>query len=483
MREGRRAFVMVWDGLRPDMIAQQTTPNLLRLGQEGVVFSNSHAVFPTVTRANSASIATGALPVAHGIPGNTFYAPAVDAARALASGNAAHLRDWARVRGGRLLDRPTLADRIHAAGGRSAVVSTGSTGSALLQHPNVEPCGDLLFNPSLWAGMDREQVEARIGPMPAGSMPNTEQNAWFTRLITDLLLPEVEPDLITFWHCDPDRTQHDRGIGHPETLRSLRDADDNLAAILASLDRLDLRGSIDVIVTSDHGFSTIAGQVDVAGELVRVGLKESKDSTDVVVTGGAIYVPDGGAARIDRIVAMLQGIEGIGPIFRAARGGRLEGTGVLPLDCVGAGGSLAPEILFSHDWRDDANAHGCQGSAWSDPTSKAATHGSISPWDVRNTLIGAGPSFKRGLVSAVPAGNIDITPTLMHTLGLAATEGLDGRVLHEALVEGPAPETIEIDRTVLTAESDRGRFREWVQVSTVAGTRYVDFGRVERSAG
>jgi predicted AlkP superfamily pyrophosphatase or phosphodiesterase len=480
MADERRAFVMVWDGLRPDLISEQLTPNLYRLAAEGVRFSDSHAVFPTVTRANSASIATGALPATHGIPGNTFYAPALEAAAALATSDAAHLRRLAAHRGGRLLTCETLADRLARTGDRTVVVSTGSTGSAFLQHPTCDLRDGLLLNPGLWLGTSREQIEARIGPMPPGSLPNSEQNAWFTRAITDVLLPEEGPRLLSFWHTDPDRTQHDRGIGHPETLHSLRDADDNLGAILAALDRLDLRGSTDVVMTSDHGFSTIVGQVDVAAELVREGLKESAASTDVVVTGGAIYVQGHDPARVDRIVASLQGREGIGSIFRRVNGARLDGTGVLPLGCVGVAGELAPEILFSHDWRDDTNEHGYAGGAWSGPTSKAATHGSISPWDVRNSLVICGPSFKRGLVSDVPAGNIDIAPTLARTLDLPPVEGIDGRVLDEALLDGPDPAGVRVERATLTAESERGRFKQTLHLSKVGRTRYVDFGRVER---
>ncbi|MGD9894864.1 MAG: alkaline phosphatase family protein [Dehalococcoidia bacterium] len=476
----RQALLMIWDGLRPDMITPERTPHLARLAAEGTRFTDSHAVIPTVTRCNSASIATGALPSSHGIPGNTFYAPAVDPTQALTAGNAAALRAWAKVRGGPLLDRPTLADRVHRAGGRSAIVSTGSTGSAFLQHPNVDACGDLLFNPSIWAGMSQEDVEARIGAMPPGSMPNTEQNAWFTRLITDILLPEVKPRFISFWHTDPDRTQHDCGIGQPETLRSLGDADRNLGAMLTALERLDLRGSTDVVVTSDHGFSTIIGHVDVSDALIRAGLKDSTDSVDVVVTGGAIYVPGSDSTRIGRIVQVLQELKGVGPIFRNVRGARLEGTGTLPLGCVGVDGALAPDVLYSNDWSNEANEYGHPGSAWSGPTSKAATHGSISPWDVRNSLVAAGPSFKHGLVSAVPAGNVDITPTLLHTLGLPLTDDLDGRLLSEALVDGPSPDSITVDRSVLAAESEHGRFKQWVQISKVDRTRYVDFGWVER---
>jgi predicted AlkP superfamily pyrophosphatase or phosphodiesterase len=475
-----RAFLMVWDGLRPDMITEQFTPNLSRLAAEGVRFSDSHAVFPTVTRANSASIATGALPATHGIPGNTFYAPALDPARVLATSDAAHLGRLAAYRGGRLLTCDTLADRLAGAGGRTVVVSTGSTGSALLQHPTCEPRQGLLLNPGLWLGTSRERIEARIGPMPPGSLPNSEQNAWFTRAITDVLLPEEQPRLLSFWHTDPDRTQHDRGIGHPETLRALRDADDNLGAILAALDRLDLRGSTDLLITSDHGFSTIIGHVDVAAELVREGLKQSAASADVVVTGGAVYVQDHDAGRVARIITYLQQREGIGSVFRRVSGGRPDGTGALPLDSVGVDGELAPEILFSHDWRDEANEHGAPGGAWSTPTSNAATHGSISPWDIRNSLVAAGPSFKRGAVSDLPAGNIDIAPTLAQTLGLPPFEGGDGRVLVEALLDGPAPGDMHVERTTLVAESEHVRFRQTLHLATVGRTRYVDFGRVER---
>ena len=48
-------LVLVVDGLRPDSITAQETPNLWRLREEGVNFPNGHAVFPTVTRANAAA--------------------------------------------------------------------------------------------------------------------------------------------------------------------------------------------------------------------------------------------------------------------------------------------------------------------------------------------------------------------------------------------------------------------------------------------
>src|SRR5690349_2701398 len=55
-------MVLVLDGLRPDAITAEETPNLWRLREQGVNFLNGHAVFPTVTRANATAIATGTYP-------------------------------------------------------------------------------------------------------------------------------------------------------------------------------------------------------------------------------------------------------------------------------------------------------------------------------------------------------------------------------------------------------------------------------------
>lgn len=313
--------------------------------------------------------------------------------------------------------------------------------------------------------------------MPPGSLPNTDQNAWFTRAITDYVLPVVQPQPVTFWHTDPDRTQHERGVGHPQTLTSVRDADRNLGAVLAALERLDLYDTTNVIVASDHGFATIAGHVDVDARLVRAGLKAAETSTGVVVTGGAVYVAEGGSARIAAVAAALQGLDGVGPLFTGARGAPVL-PGTLPLAAAGLDGELAPDILSSPAWDDAPNVHGYQGRTWSGPTTKAATHGSSSPWEVRNTLIAAGPDFKHGLISDVPAGNIDIAPTLIRLLGLGAAADLDGRVLEEALLGGPPPSSVAVARVTRSAKTER--FRCTAQFATVGGTTYLDFSTAER---
>ncbi len=471
----RRAIVMVWDGLRPDFVTAETTPRLHALAADGVRFPDSHAVFPTVTRCNSASIATGALPRSHGMPDNNFVLPGDR--EALTSADFAHLARVRAHRGGRLLLRPTLAEAVLAAGGTAAIVGTGSPGSSFLQHPEVERAGGVIYNQALWAGTTREAMEAALGSMPEGDLPNTAQNAYFTRLITDVLLP-AGTDLVTYWHTDPDRTEHRHGVGHPETLRAVRDADDHLGAILDALDRAGLRDTTDVVVTSDHGFSTMGPPVDVTDALVAAGVKTSPESTDVIAAGGSgLYVREGGADRVARVVEVLTGLDGVGCIFTGPRGERpLPGT--LAMSEVGHGGDLEPDVLFSLAWSDEANEHGYPGTRRSAGGASRANHGALSPWEVRNTLIAAGPDFRRGLVDPLPAGNTDITPTLLHAMGLRPAAPLDGRVLVEALRDGPEAAGVAVERRTLT--SHVGAFRQEVRTARVGASWYVDAGESER---
>ncbi|HYL58870.1 MAG TPA: alkaline phosphatase family protein [Candidatus Acidoferrales bacterium] len=70
---GRIVVLMVWDGLRPDMVTQRDTPNLFRMAREGVRFDRHHSVFPTLTMVNGAALATGAPSGVNGLDGNLFY--------------------------------------------------------------------------------------------------------------------------------------------------------------------------------------------------------------------------------------------------------------------------------------------------------------------------------------------------------------------------------------------------------------------------
>src|SRR6266481_4940909 len=71
----RRVIIFVWDGLRADDVTPENMPNYFALARSGVVFADHHAVYPTFTMMNSASIATGTYSGLHGFYGNVVYAP------------------------------------------------------------------------------------------------------------------------------------------------------------------------------------------------------------------------------------------------------------------------------------------------------------------------------------------------------------------------------------------------------------------------
>jgi hypothetical protein len=53
------------------------------------------------------------------------------------------------------------------------------------------------------------------------------------------------------------------------------------------------------------------------------------------------------------------------------------------------------------------------------PTAKkVGNHASLSPYDMHNTLVAAGPDLRRGVLDTLPSGNTDLAPTVLWILGL-----------------------------------------------------------------
>ena len=496
-----RPFVIVFvvDGLRPDAITAEDTPTLLRLRGEGVEFTNSHSVFPTVTRVNAATIATGMQPGAHGIVGNQIYAPAVDPRRAFDTGNVRNLLALDRASGGRLVMGPTLGERLRAHGMTLAGVSSGSTGSAFLLNPRAPAGAGVVINGYFEAGQTvaypadvSAAILAKFGPAPAkaGVARHDAAVAWTERVLREYVLPELRPDVVINWITEPDHTQHDAGVGSPSAREALRNDDREIARVLATLDELGLGASTDVFVVSDHGFTTNTSGVDVAGALVEAGLKAALDSTDVVLASSGqavgLHVEDHDAARIAAIARFVQSREWGGVVFTAGRGpgdgrGRVDGTFSLELIHV-ANSERGPDLVLTFPWTSEPGPFGVRGTDLAYVSGGArlypSDHGSMSPWNVRNTLLAWGSSFKKRTIVRAPAGNVDVTPTILALLGIADRDGLDGRVLTEALVGGPDEEQLSVKTEVYTLEA--GAYRAALQISVAADRRYIDKSWRER---
>jgi predicted AlkP superfamily pyrophosphatase or phosphodiesterase len=478
----RLVLVFVVDGLRPDSITAEDTPTLFRLRAEGVDLVNSHAVFPTVTRVNAAAIATGTQPGTNGLVGNQMFVPAVDSRRAFDTGNYRNFLTLDQATGGRGLQAPTLAERLHARGLVLAGVSSGSTGSAFLLNPKSIAAVGALVNGYLDPGKTvaypagiSEAVLARFGPAPVKAPGGARFDAavtWTQRVLREYVLPELAPAVVINWLTEPDHSQHHAGVGSPAAREALRNDDREIAQVLAGLHA----ASTSVLVVSDHGFTTNTAGVDVAGALVLAKLKAAPDSTDVILASSgqavALHVDGHDAERIARIARFIQAQDWGGVIFAA---GSVEGAFPLELIHV-ANRERSPDLLFTFPWTSRRNAFGVSGTDLANVSAGGAPyvsdHGSMSPWNVRNTFLAWGAGVKKGVTVRAPAGNVDVTPTVLALLGIDDEAGLDGRVLSEALEGGPDPEEVAAETRIHTVAA--GAYRAALQVSTVDGRRYVD---------
>jgi hypothetical protein len=193
-----------------------------------------------------------------------------------------------------------------------------------------------------------------------------------------------------------------------------------------------------------------------------------------------LHVADHDPERVQRLARFIQSQPWGGVVFTAggAMGdprGTVEGT--FSLDWIHAAHrERGPDLLFTFPWTSEPNAFGVPGAdlacVGGGSGLLTSDHGSLSPWNVRNTLLAWGAGLKRGVTASAPSGNVDVAPTVLALLGIEAGDGLEGRVLSEALEGGPDPEQVPVATRVDMARA--GDYAAAVQVSIVDGRRYVD---------
>jgi predicted AlkP superfamily pyrophosphatase or phosphodiesterase len=498
-------LVLVLDGLRPDTITPDETPNLWRLRQEGVNFANSHAVFPTVTRVNATAISTGTYPDRNGILGNRIYVRAVDPNFAFNNDDHRNLLRLDEATGGGMVLAKSLAEILAERGKRLAAVSSGSTGQALLLNPRAPKGVGVLVNGYWEPGVRvafppvvNDAVLARFGPAPArggASASDDAAVAWTQGVLRDYVLPELKPDVVFNWLTEPDHIQHGLGAGSPQARASIRADDAEVGLLLGTLDRLGLGGSTNIIVVSDHGFSHSAFGVNLTAELIKAGLKASADSDDVVIASSGqtmlLHVKDRDPALIHRITEFLKAQDWAGVLFTRGRGrggtAPVEGIepGTFALELIHlAHPERGPDVVVTFPWSSAPGPYGLPGTDSIDTgratgplTGSQGNHGSMSPWTVRNTFIAWGADFKRGTTIRTPVSNVDITPTLLALLGYDRDGSLprfDGRAILEAFADGPDEEQVPVQTTTHVTATPGGSYRVAIQVSEVGAQRYID---------
>src|SRR5262249_7972089 len=247
------------------------------------------------------------------------------------------------------------------------------------------------------------KLTAKLGPPPAHGTPNAALNTRAFDAFLTIGLDEIHPDVTFLWISDPDTTAHAKGIGSPDALEALRLVDGEIGRVE---DTLGSRGVLDrtnIIVVSDHGFSTHTNALKLDAVVQPFAKKMPDGSSDIVVAEGSIHFRNGpDPARVSAIVAALQKRPEIGAIFtRPGTRGGVEGSvpGTLSFDVARWNHARSGEILVAANWTDAANGAGRKGTS---TQNGVAGHGTSSPYDIHATLIAAGPDFKEHEKSDAP---------------------------------------------------------------------------------
>ncbi|HTL10656.1 MAG TPA: alkaline phosphatase family protein, partial [Chitinophagaceae bacterium] len=470
-------LVVFFDGLRPDYITPETMPNVFAFSQRGAYGKQHHSVFPTVTRVNASSYATGSYPAKNGLMGNTIYFPEVDKTKGLNTGEASELNRVTVATHGQLLTSVSIGELLAAAGKQMMVFSSGSTGSTLLQNHTMS--GGITINPDMILPASfKQQLVTEIGEIPAADKAKDKQNVWVTDAIIRYALKADGPMLSSIWYTNPDHTAHSEGIGSVPAMASIKAADEQFGRIIDDLQKKGLTNSFNIIITADHGFVSHKGTNGVADFLIQQGLKKNKESEDVVIAEGAIYVKDHNEAVITSIVTALQAQPWVGSIFtKAATPGGNTGwvNGTVSFDAIHWNHpQRAADILVSYNWDDDKNAAGYAGYSYS---RGVAGHGNFSPYEVHIALLAAGPSFRKNFSSELPTSNVDIVPTILHIHHLAVPTNMDGRVMVELLREtGSKQNDRPIKEIIKTSAKIKGGLYEMEVYRTKLGKYiYIDY--------
>ncbi|HSZ98318.1 MAG TPA: alkaline phosphatase family protein, partial [Bradyrhizobium sp.] len=344
------------------------------------------------------------------------------------------------------------------------------------------------------------------------------------------------PFVLVFWSRDPDGSQHNQGdslntvtpgINGPTSLAGIKNADDNLAALRKALDELGLAADTNILIASDHGFSTISKESKtslaakasfedtpkdflpmgfVALDLAKAldlplfdpndnnakvadgahpkagnGLLGDPLKPDLVVAtnGGSdlIYLPKGDKKLADRTIKALLDQDYVSGLFVDDKLGRFPGT--LPLSQINLKGkAVTPTPSIVVNFR--SYAEGCD-----EPTNCSVEiadtvlrqgqgmHGSFGRGDTLNFMAAIGPDFKAGYVDPLPVNNADVGMTIAQLMGLRPTNngGLTGRVMSEALPNGIILKSA--DGTITSKPAANG-LQTVVKFQRVLSQRYFD---------
>jgi predicted AlkP superfamily pyrophosphatase or phosphodiesterase len=474
-----RFVILVLDGLRPDLVTPERMPNLSAFRDDGAVLDGCRAQFPSQTRVNKVSFATGTTPGHHGIHFNKIYVPELSAAP-LDLGSFEDVRGTYDV--GELITAPTIGRVLADGGKRFALVHCGFPGAPWLLNyrgneigqEHLSLAGFQYSTPAL-----AKAVEERHGTMPAPGGVDLGRTRFGLKAFMETVYPSLEPDVSLIWSDEPDKSEHVDGLRGPLTETALRHCDEMVGDLVAWWRQRADRDHLNLLIVSDHGHVEISQRAAVGRLMMEAGLPVTLDADGP----GGFLLPFGGLYQRDltdeafaSIVTWMQSQPWCGNLFTGDRDGT---AGIVPgtfsKALVSIDHKRAPELVFSLR-RFDADANRPLGHAIDTGSGEPAgsTHGGMHWTELRNCFFAQGPDFRQKTLSGTIGGLIDLVPTMAHVLGLAPGEKMSGRALTSLLAAEATSETAVGSWETVSVEN--AGYAQHVRIARLPKRTVVDHG-------
>ncbi|CAC5402295.1 ENPP5 [Mytilus coruscus] len=262
-----QVLLVSMDGFRWDYLTKVSTPNFDRLARNGTKASYINNTFITKTFPCHYTIVTGLYEESHGIIGNHMYDPVFNSTFGMQT---YETRWW---NGG-------------------------------------EP---------LWVTARRQKLTSAtyFWPGSEAEIRGYRPNIWFhynesvpfkTRIDTVITwLADKQINLVNLYFHEPDATGHAFGPDSPQIREKVKKMDKILGYLLDKFDSHNLWNNVNLIVTSDHGMTTI----DTAKKVVDITDHVDMRNIQFTVDNGPIMQVQPALGQIDNVVQSLQNVSHI----------------------------------------------------------------------------------------------------------------------------------------------------------------------------
>ncbi|PTB67920.1 Phosphodiest-domain-containing protein [Trichoderma citrinoviride] len=225
-------IIISLDGFRADFLQRGLTPRLNAFVREGVSPKWMHPSFPSVTFPNHYTLATGLYPEAHGIVGNTFWDPELEAEF--------HYTDPARSLDPKWWGGEPFWVTAEKQGVPSAIHMWPGSEAHIL-HLEPEYVDKFNGNEALDNKVSRILGWLDLPGRESGSAAGTKG---------------MRPQLIAAYVPNVDSDGHKYGPNSTEIRSTIQEVDAMMDKIFKGLDARNLTHIVNVIVVSDHGMAT-----------------------------------------------------------------------------------------------------------------------------------------------------------------------------------------------------------------------------------